>query len=269
MVTRFFKEANATAIFSMLEERRVARGRRLFQLYMRTGIWAAFESSLRALDQLSQFIQDTFDADKRGVHVLVDRVRADLEEAIDGFLCGVRATVSNSMRDVMEAELLIRLFALAPDEITTWLGASAEELRKIFSPVKVRMRVASLEGLPPQMELPDTVEYQAHSEGLHVTPDPDGVRNMKPSGTLDDFDHLSLEIAIHASRFITAIGSLFDGFGIAASDTPDLNLRSIGDLVKTSSLAQVNSVLPPREPRTRADYLAALEQLKRDMSKDN
>jgi len=82
---------------------------------------------------------------------------------------GEHVIVFESMRDVMEIELLIREFQNGPQRIQEWAQSDNATLKKKFAPGVLRQIHANRLGVKPQ-DLPEHSDYQAHSVGVHVTP---------------------------------------------------------------------------------------------------
>lgn len=122
---------------------------------------------LRWLDDLvSAFVDDT--AVQR-IAFLVHRSRADLETATEATLSGYVAVAADAMRDVMEIENLLLDFAINPTHVDEWLTANRKTLLGKFAPSKVRARLhAAGEGQYADSAV--SIDYQAHSTALHVSP---------------------------------------------------------------------------------------------------
>jgi hypothetical protein len=105
----------------------------------------------------------------KDIAFLILRARSDFESSIDVALAGFNGMALDAMRDVMEIEYLLRDFLSDRKQIQKWLTADQDQLIKDFSPEALRRRYAKACGKTPNT-LPDTFEYRAHSEGLHVSP---------------------------------------------------------------------------------------------------
>jgi len=108
-------------------------------------------------------------SDTRDLTFLPARIADDVRISLEGLLSGYLQVVSDAMRDVMETELLIRDFALDPNQIEMWRDASEEVLRKNFQPRHLRQRQAKALQVAPT-NVPGAADYRAHSELLHVRP---------------------------------------------------------------------------------------------------
>jgi hypothetical protein len=125
------------------------------------------EELLRHLDDLAR----AFEADSglSRLSFLVARSTADFETAVEATLSGYLAVASDAMRDVMEIENLLLDFAVQPGHIDDWLTADQKTLRNKFSPAAVRKRLHTA-GEEPYATTAESLDYQAHSEALHVGP---------------------------------------------------------------------------------------------------
>jgi hypothetical protein len=102
---------------------------------------------------------------------LIERSRADFTTALEATLSGYLAVATDAMRDVMEIEYLLLLFAIDHQKLDEWLAATSNELRRNFIPVLIRQRLNAA-GEPPFRTSAESVDYRGHSETLHVTPRP-------------------------------------------------------------------------------------------------
>jgi hypothetical protein len=263
LMTESFGEAGATALFETLEERRVTRGRRLYQLYLRPPLWHALEDVLRALRMTTDFLDTSSLEELAAASVLAARVLGDTEEALDALLAGVRATVSDAMRDVMEAELLVRWFVVEPTLAGEWYEADDEALRSRFSPGPVRAALARAWLLPEGKQIADAWEYEVHSQSLHASPDRVAAAAKRPSGTLEDLEPLAVEIVSHGVRFLSATIQLYEKVGIAAVDVPTLSLVNAEAMLTEVSRAQAAlGIIPTRIPRSRRERREGARTLK-------
>lgn len=251
----FYSGAGALSIASTVDERQVARARRLFRLYLRPDLWSNLETALRSVTPLPSAMAESGSVPLQQAAVLAERVAGDVEEAFDGLLVGVAARVSDTMRDVMEAELLIRLFVSDPSLVAEWADADREKLYERFSPGKVRAKVAQAQGLVGGVQLPDAWEYEVHSDVIHASPDPRAAAARRRMSTLDELPHLTQEIVIHAARFLDAVDALFEAVDLRPPPRPIF--------VPITQLA--HDLIPQREPRTRAER----RRLEREMRKHN
>jgi hypothetical protein len=164
-----------------------------------------------ALNQLLEYLtaaKNTYDCDTNLARIsfLLARARDDFEVAIEGTLSRAPSVVADQMRDVMEIHFLLRDFSADPTRIKEWLTATHKERLKHFSPSILRQRHAKRLGKKPQ-DLPETKDYEVHSEALHVTPMQNAVARKGFSG---DQDELASRICIaemfhHARRLIAQI----------------------------------------------------------------
>ncbi|MFZ0246621.1 hypothetical protein [Candidatus Binatus sp.] len=100
---------------------------------------------LSGLDALLNFLvaaRSSFEkhAKLRKIGFLLDRAKADFETALDATLAGFNSVASESMRDVMEIQFLVRDFAAEPENLEEWLNADRELLYKKYRPVLLRSR---------------------------------------------------------------------------------------------------------------------------------
>lgn len=122
---------------------------------------------LRRLDELGRAFEA--DSELSRLSFLLGRSTADFETAVEATLAGYLAVASDAMRDVMEIENLLLDFAVAPGHIDDWLTADQKTLRNKFAPAAVRKRLHTA-GEAPYAATAESLDYQAHSEALHVGP---------------------------------------------------------------------------------------------------
>lgn len=79
------------------------------------------------------------------------------------------AIVSDSMRDVIEVDMLIKDFVANDDRIELWVQSNERRRRSEFAPAAVRRRVARSLGVG-EAAVPGADDYRAHSRLLHVAP---------------------------------------------------------------------------------------------------
>ena len=170
---------------------------------------------LRGLEELLSYLETAEQSclqHKRlkKISLLIARVRADFETALEATLSGFHSVVFDAMRDVMEAELLLTDFGIEPKHIDEWLNADERTRQKRFSPAVLRKRHGILAGLSPQ-DVPGYRDYKSHSVFLHVTPrqnplgDKGLVTGQEPFGAdscfWDIFEHArTIVFLIHAVR---------------------------------------------------------------------
>jgi hypothetical protein len=127
---------------------------------------------LQATDRLLEFLTSVSrsleeDGETSDLAFLADRVADDVRISLEGLLSGYLQVASDAMRDIMETELLIRDFALDPNQISKWRTADANVLRRSFRPVHLRQRQADALGVDIG-NVPGASDYSAHSKLLHV-----------------------------------------------------------------------------------------------------
>lgn len=98
---------------------------------------------------------------------LIQRAQNDITTGIELLISGQPWALGCVTRDLMELEALLYDFAYDPHLITQWVTATNREHQKQFSPGAVRTRIANHRH--PGKDLPDTLEYQIHSELIHIT----------------------------------------------------------------------------------------------------
>lgn len=101
---------------------------------------------------------------------LIDRARTDVEVGLYAALSGYPYVTADAMRDLMEIEFLLWDFSLDPKRISLWLHADDKTLRKEFAPAAVRTRLKE-SGAWNVGSKGESLDYKAHSAGLHVTPE--------------------------------------------------------------------------------------------------
>jgi hypothetical protein len=140
---------------------------------------------------------------------LVRRVRADFETALEAALSGYVYVATDSMRDVMEIELLLHDFRVRPHHLDLWLTGNRDVLRKKFRPAHLRERRAKDLGVHPQ-QVPERADYQAHSASLHVAPRaaPFGGKGIASSESVFGVDIVFWEMFVHARRLLWALHDL-------------------------------------------------------------
>jgi hypothetical protein len=143
----------------------------------------------------------TFDI--RQIAFLLERVKTDFQTALEAAMSGYATVASDAMRDVMEIEALLLDFVTSPEHLAEWLAADRATLIGKFGPATVRRRLKDA-GVKPWSD-PGfvAVDYQAHSQSLHVSPHVfpiGGERGVAPSsGTM--FDDLPfMEMFEHGIR---------------------------------------------------------------------
>lgn len=167
---------------------------------------------LKGLEQLTRYLllaEESYSANEATAQFafLVRRVRADFQTALEAALSGFGAVASDAMRDVMEIEALLLLFAVDSGSGVQWLTCDSKTRRNQFPPVKVRARLSKA-GIPPfSNDGFEPVDYRAHSESLHVTP---GETPLTSKGLTYGHDGLFddlpfVEMFEHGNRAMAAI----------------------------------------------------------------
>lgn len=173
-------------------------------------------------------------------------------------MVGRQAQVSDSMRDVMEIEFLLRDFVGRPDNIGVWTSADAKTLRNKFSPKEIRRRVANDLFPGKGFNLPDADEYAVHSAVLHPTPKPSPRPDKQRDSSMHDGKTLmgAGEVLEHAHRLFVAADVLIDVIGSRAERPPgpsDLPLlvNARGFWIHFAQELKDRAGMPPRGPRPR------------------
>jgi hypothetical protein len=194
----------------------------------------AIDLLLDYLMSVSQSLEE--DANLAGLAFLPERIAGDVKMSLEGILSGYLQIASDSMRDIIETELLIRDFALDTNQIDSWRNASDDVLRRRFQPVHLRQRQANALGCDIK-DVPGATDYAAHSKLLHA-------------GRTVLFER-SLESAMAGHEVTTVLDSIGDVMfhGTSAVRALDLLLNAIGR--------------PAPDP---ARALAALESASDDLS---
>ncbi len=223
-------------LFFVLEDPRIARG---------------LEDGFRQLGLVSDFLASSHRLS--GAMQLADRAISRFEEAIEALLAGNHGPLSASARELMEIEWLVRDFAYEPARLDEWCHSDARERLKSYSPAQLRKRLARHEC--PGKQLPETFEYQVHSEATHVTPDHGGPMQGREFTHDHSPPHLMFwlgEVLEHLRRVIIAFDRLMKLDGRPAPDWRRANhlIDATGlthDLVDQFS-SQMPRSLPPRGP---------------------
>jgi len=122
---------------------------------------------LRNLDELGRAF--TADPECSKLAFLINRCVADFETAIEATLSGYLSVAIDAMRDVMEIENLFLDFAIHHDHVDQWLAADQKTLKNKFSAASVRSRLHAA-GEGRYATTAQSLDYQAHSAALHVSP---------------------------------------------------------------------------------------------------
>lgn len=98
--------------------------------------------------------------------LLVSRVRADFETALEATLSGYQGVAAEAMRDVMEIEGLLLDFSTHPGNAEEWLKADRRMLIGRYGPAAVRDRLKAADVAPYSNDGFEPVDYQAHSAAI-------------------------------------------------------------------------------------------------------
>jgi hypothetical protein len=169
--------------------------------------FAGLDQLLLALDRIASAWEE--DVELGRCAFLVHRAVADFETAIESALSGYHAVCSDAMRDVMEIELLLLDFSVAPERLGAWLSSDRTTRLRTFSPRSLRERIIG-SGLHEVIGTRRVgSDYRAHSEALHVTPySPPFAFMRKGFQPAEDFvslDSSFIEIFEHARRLGNAL----------------------------------------------------------------
>lgn len=196
---------------------------------------------------------------------LVRRLEADFEIAIEALLVGRQSVVADSMRDVMEIEMLLRDFAARPQNVEAWVKADNRTLQKTFSPKEVRRRLANDLYPGKGLDLPEADEYAVHSAGLHPSPEPHPHREKGRETQAGDLEIVfqSGEILEHAVRAFVACDLLLGAFDPApqrpaAARELSLLLDARDFWASVAEPVKEEIGMTPRGPRPRKDRDPAL-----------
>lgn len=131
--------------------------------------------------------------DRRRALGLVSQMAADLLLGADAMFEQRRAYAGASLvRQLIETDYLLFLFALDPDEPTKWLRGTVEEHKKLFMPAAMRQRAAGRF---------DVDEYADHCEmGGHPRPAGRSLFDRHHLTSGDPLPMLWMDLAIHAAR---------------------------------------------------------------------
>ncbi|HEX8860078.1 MAG TPA: hypothetical protein VGC06_13495 [Actinomycetes bacterium] len=187
--------------------------------------------------------------------ILLQRAAADGELSLEALLSGNHSIVSDSARDLMEIEWLLRDFTLDTGRMPVWLAAEEPQRLKEFGPGKIRRRLAQAQHGDPLLVLPDDQEYRVHSRELHPTPynsqtgGKELFRQAEPTALLME----AFEIVIHLYRCLEASYDLELALGTAEQavgqeeliETLQSTLRFLQESLKG---VLDSDVLPPRVP---------------------
>ncbi len=174
---------------------------------------------LEGLEEFSQFLDAATNwfrefPELKAIAFLLARAGADFVTAIEATISGFHAVALDSMRDVMEIELLLAEFAHDPPQMEKWLTDSQRVRRNTFSHGELRKRKAARLGIESS-ELSDAVDYRGHSTILHVNPivHPFGSRGLSPEAIDVGADACFWDIYQHARNLFKVILELIGQFG--------------------------------------------------------
>ncbi len=188
------------------------RSERLAFFLENTGRLQGLNEFSAFLDAVIKWFQEF--PDLNPITFLLARAGTDFVSAIEATISGFHAVAWESMRDVMEIEILLGEFAEEPDQMQKWLTASQKERRNIFSHGELRKRKAVRLGLLLS-NMPDAVDYRGHSTILHVNPvaSPFGNRGLSREAIDVGADACFWDIYQHARNLFKVILELFGRFG--------------------------------------------------------
>lgn len=175
---------------------------------------------LSGLDQLLSHIElaeKTYggSATLRNVSPLVSRARGDFETAVYCLLSGHAGAAADSMRDVIEVELLLLDFATEPGRVPMWIDADEDQRRSKFGPARIRKRLQA-NGRDVSDE-----DYAAHSQILHVNP---GLAPVGGKGAAQSAYSILVGLAdvfLHGRRLLLAAEAFSTSAGIHTDLNPD------------------------------------------------
>lgn len=130
---------------------------------------------LAGLEQLLNYLEamrDVYQGNDELARIafLITRAVADFETALEATLSGYQGVAADAMRDVMEIQYLLLDFTANPDHLVLWLECDRRTRIRQFQPEVLRKRLAKA-GLPPFSDKEwEPLDYRAHSEAWHVTP---------------------------------------------------------------------------------------------------
>jgi hypothetical protein len=192
--------------------------------------------------------------------ILLGRAAADAELSLEALLSGNHSIVSDSARDLMEIEWLLRDFTLDTSRMPLWLAAEEPQRLREFSPSKIRRRLAQAQHGDSTLVLPDDQEYRVHSQELHPTPysSQTGGKELFRQAESTALLMEAFEIVIHLYRCLGASYDLELALGTAeqAVDQEELieTLQSTLRFLQESLQGVLDSdVLPPRVPIPRSN----------------
>ena len=195
-----------------------------------------------------------------GIAFLVRRVRADYETALEATLSGFTGVAGDAMRDVMEIEGLLLDFASNEDHMQEWLHADRMTLINKFGPGAIRKRLKAAGVKPYSNEGFEPLDYQAHSQALHVSP-PNG--SVSSRGIDADnpsmFDDLGfIEMFEHGNRILFALEFLrVVGLGLVDTENyePLVDRSDFDAAYKRTEQMQVIVIAMMTGPRVLRDRL--------------
>jgi hypothetical protein len=174
---------------------------------------------LEGLEEFSQFLDATTKwfrefPELKAITFLLWRAGADFVTAIEATISGFHAVANDSMRDVMEIELLLAEFAHDPPQMEKWLTCSPKVRMNTFGHGELRKRKAARLGIEPS-ELSDVADYRGHSTMLHVNPivHPFGSKGLSQEAIDVNADMCFWDIYQHARNLFKVVLELFGQFG--------------------------------------------------------
>lgn len=194
-------QSSSETLADILE--RSAKNRRAAEAtYRADGLRATgFDDLLRHLHVLEDVALR--EADLARLVFFARRLRHDVEVGLVAAYHGMPSVGADAMRDMMEAWLLLRHFAYVPAELEAWFTVSRRERKNRFGSNRLRQLHSARVGIAVS-DLRETMDYNAHSMMLHVTPEGPFRRGVvtDPDEMLET-DLLFAEILSHSLGAIT------------------------------------------------------------------
>lgn len=241
----------------LLREHHHSRGNRLFTLVTLGSVLPGFDQVLAHSETLENYFESHPNLTR--LTFLIARARADFEIALEALLVGRQSVVADSMRDVMEIELLLRDFTARPGHLDTWLTTDDRERWKRFAPKEVRRRLANDAYPGKGFDLPEADEYAVHSAGLHPSPELHPYREKERDPTMHEGKALleAGEILEHGTRLFLAVEGLLNVFPSEHDAPPaaaelDLLMASRDHWKSYADEIKERLGMTPRGPRPRS-----------------
>ncbi len=130
-----------------------------------TAFTPGVDHARRVLRDMSQW------AANPALGLLLARAEDNARRCYVAILSNDGATVNDICRDFMEMEVLLADFRRDPTSLDRWSSLPRRRRSDEYKFNKLLNRVGTHWGVPPAMRHPMAAEYQAHSEGLHPTPE--------------------------------------------------------------------------------------------------